>query len=103
MMTTNQDLQALLASADTASKLLKAMSNSHRLLILCMLVDSPGTGAGELATITGLSPSATSQHLARMRDEGLIENTRDGQRINYFIKNTAVQEIISTLKAIYCP
>ncbi|VXC98172.1 putative DNA-binding transcriptional regulator [Enterobacterales bacterium 8AC] len=103
MMTTNQDLQALLASADAASKLLKAMSNPHRLLILCMLVDSPGTGAGELAAITGLSPSATSQHLARMRDEGLIENARDGQRINYFIKNTAVQEIISTLKAIYCP
>ncbi|OMQ19989.1 MULTISPECIES: ArsR/SmtB family transcription factor [Serratia] len=102
-MTTNQDLQALLASADAASKLLKAMSNPHRLLILCMLVDSPGTGAGELAAITGLSPSATSQHLARMRDEGLIENARDGQRINYFIKNTAVQEIISTLKAIYCP
>ncbi len=103
MMTTSQDLQALLASADAASKLLKAMSNPHRLLILCMLVDSPGTGAGELAAITGLSPSATSQHLARMRDEGLIENARDGQRINYFIKNTAVQEIISTLKAIYCP
>ncbi|WP_422529332.1 ArsR/SmtB family transcription factor [Serratia fonticola] len=102
-MTTSQDLQALLASADAASKLLKAMSNPHRLLILCMLVDSPGTGAGELAAITGLSPSATSQHLARMRDEGLIENARDGQRINYFIKNTAVQEIISTLKAIYCP
>ncbi|MHA7845702.1 ArsR/SmtB family transcription factor [Serratia sp. D1N4] len=102
-MTTEPDLQSLLASADAASKLLKAMSNPHRLLILCMLVDSPGTGAGELAAITGLSPSATSQHLARMRDEGLIENARDGQRINYFIKNTAVQEVISTLKAIYCP
>lgn len=96
-------MQSLLASAGAASKLLKAMSNPHRLLILCMLVDSPGTGAGELAAITGLSPSATSQHLARMRDEGLIENARDGQRINYFIKNTAVQEVISTLKAIYCP
>ncbi|MFZ1872395.1 MAG: metalloregulator ArsR/SmtB family transcription factor [Chania sp.] len=102
-MTTEPDLQSLLASADAASKLLKAMSNPHRLLILCMLVDSPGTGAGELAAITGLSPSATSQHLARMRDEGLIENARDGQRINYFIKNTAVQEVISTLKTIYCP
>ncbi|AHG19138.1 transcriptional regulator [Chania multitudinisentens RB-25] len=102
-MTTTQDLQSLLASADAASKLLKAMSNPHRLLILCMLVDSPGTGAGELAAITGLSPSATSQHLAKMRDEGVIENSRDGQRIHYFIKNTAVQKIIGTLKAIYCP
>lgn len=102
-MTANNDPQSLLVSASNAAKLLKAMSNPHRLLILCMLVDSPGTNAGELAQATGLSPSATSQHLAKMRDEGLIENARDGQRINYSIKNTAVQEIISTLKAIYCP
>lgn len=102
-MTSDNLPQTLLASANNASKLLKAMSNPHRLLILCMLVDSPGTHAGELAQATGLSPSATSQHLAKMRDEGLVENARDGQRINYFIKNTAVQEIISTLKAIYCP
>ncbi|MFC0224968.1 ArsR/SmtB family transcription factor [Serratia aquatilis] len=102
-MATKNEPHALLASATSASTLLKAMSNPRRLLILCMLVDSPGTHAGELAAATGLSPSATSQHLAKMRDEGLIECTRDGQRINYFIKNTAVQEIISTLKNIYCP
>ena len=102
-MIPDNDPQSLLASANTAAKLLKAMSNPHRLLILCMLVDSPGTHAGELAQATGLSPSATSQHLAKMRNEGLVENVRDGQRINYAIKNSAVQEIISTLKAIYCP
>lgn len=102
-MTTTNDPQSLLASAGNAAKLLKAMSNPRRLLILCILVDSPGTNAGELALATGLSPSATSQHLAKMRDEGLIENTRDGQHINYFIKDAAVQEIISTLKTIYCP
>jgi hypothetical protein len=38
-----------------------------------------------------------------MREEGLIESTRDRQRINYSIKNSAVQQVISTLKAIYCP
>ncbi|PAA96562.1 ArsR/SmtB family transcription factor [Serratia fonticola] len=94
---------SLLASANAAATLLKAMSNPRRLLILCMLVDSPGTSAGELALATGLSPSATSQHLAKMREEGLIESARDRQRINYSIKNSAVQQVISTLKAIYCP
>ncbi|UAN50292.1 winged helix-turn-helix transcriptional regulator [Serratia sp. JSRIV002] len=94
---------SLLASANAAATLLKAMSNPRRLLILCMLVDTPGTSAGELALATGLSPSATSQHLAKMREEGLIESTRDRQRINYSIKNNAVQQVISTLKAIYCP
>ncbi|MBZ4359573.1 transcriptional regulator, partial [Klebsiella pneumoniae] len=52
---------------------------------------------------TGLSPSATSQHLARMRDEGLIDSERDAQRIHYFITHPAVQQVINTLKTLYCP
>jgi len=74
------ELEQLQASAEQAAALLKAMSNPKRLLILCMLCGSPGTSAGELARVTGLSPSATSQHLARMREEGLIESQRDAQR-----------------------
>jgi DNA-binding transcriptional ArsR family regulator len=66
-------------------------------------VRAPGTSAGELARATGLSPSATSQHLARMREEGLIDSTREAQRILYFIKNDAVHQLISTLKTLYCP
>lgn len=58
---------------------------------------------GRPARATGLSPSATSQHLARMREEGLIDSTREAQRILYFIKNDAVLQLISTLKTLYCP
>ena len=90
-------------SAEQAAALLKAMSHPKRLLILCMLSGSPGTSAGELTRITGLSASATSQHLARMRDEGLIDSQRDAQRILYSIKNEAVNAIIATLKNVYCP
>lgn len=97
------ELEQLQASAEQAATLLKAMSNPRRLLILCTLCGSPGTSAGELARATGLSPSATSQHLARMREEGLIDSTRDAQRILYFIKNDAVHVLISTLKKLYCP
>lgn len=100
---TTPNISLLQAQAEQASGLLKAMSNPHRLLILCMLCDSPGTAAGELSAITGLSPSATSQHLARMKEEGLIESQRQAQRVNYFIKDEAVGKIISTLKGIYCP
>ncbi|MDU2191560.1 MAG: helix-turn-helix domain-containing protein, partial [Klebsiella pneumoniae] len=57
----------------------------------------------ELSRATGLSPSATSQHLARMRDEGLIDSERDAQRIHYFITHPAVQQVINTLKTLYCP
>ena len=97
------ELEQLQASAGQAAALLKAMSNPRRLLILCMLCGTPGTSAGDLARATGLSPSATSQHLARMREEGLIDSTREAQRILYFIKNDAVLQLISTLKTLYCP
>ena len=97
------ELEQLQASAGQAAALLKAMSNPRRLLILCMLCGTPGTSAGNLARATGLSPSATSQHLARMREEGLIDSTREAQRILYFIKNDAVHQLISTLKSLYCP
>lgn len=97
------ELEQLQASAEQAAALLKAMSNPRRLLILCMLCGAPGTSAGELARATGLSASATSQHLARMREEGLIDSTRDARRILYFITNDAVNHLISTLKTLYCP
>ncbi|MBP2200223.1 ArsR/SmtB family transcription factor [Pantoea cypripedii] len=90
-------------SASLATTLLKSMSNTNRLLILCMLIDKPGTSAGDLAQLTGLTPSATSQHLAKMKEDGLIESERVAQRVNYFIKNDAVKKVISTLKEIYCP
>ena len=97
------ELEQLQASAEQAATLLKAMSNPRRLLIPCTPCGAPGTSAGELARATGLSPSATSQHLARMREEGLIASTREAQRILYFIKNDAVHQLISTLKTLYCP
>ncbi|MGL5701411.1 MAG: ArsR/SmtB family transcription factor [Kluyvera sp.] len=93
----------LQSRASEAALLLKAMSNPHRLLILCVLCDSLGTSAGELAKVTGLSPSATSQHLARMREEGLIGSQRDAQRIHYFIHSEAVKHIVTALKTLYCP
>lgn len=96
------ELAQLQASAEQAAALLKSMSHPKRLLILCMLSGSPGT-SGELTRITGLSASATSQHLARMRGEGLIDSQRDAQRILYSIKNEAVNAIIATLKNVYCP
>lgn len=97
------DIEQLQASAEQAAAMLKAMSHPRRLLILCMLSGAPGTPAGELARITGLSPSATSQHLARMREDGLIDCERHAQRQHYYIKDPAVNQLIHSLKAIWCP
>ncbi|MGD9427412.1 ArsR/SmtB family transcription factor [Pantoea sp. NSTU24] len=90
-------------SASRATTLLKSMSNTSRLLILCVLIDKPGTSSGELSQLTGLSPSATSQHLAKMKEDGVIESERVAQKMNYFIKDEAAKKVISALKEIYCP
>lgn len=88
--------------AQDAANLLKAMANANRLLILCLLVEKPWVNAGTLAQVTGLSPSATSQHLARMREEQLITAQRQGTSVCYSIANQDLKRVIAVLKEIYC-
>ena len=75
-------LHTIQANARRASELLKAMSNQHRLMILCQLV--PGEkSVGELERIIGLSQSALSQHLARLRRDNMVKTRRVAQTIFY--------------------
>lgn len=97
------ELNPLLSQAENAAALLKTLSHPQRLLILCVLIGKPGTEAGELSRLSGLSASATSQHLARMKSEGLIEGTRQARYVRYHIKNEAIFAVVQTLKNIYCP
>ncbi|WP_044174592.1 ArsR/SmtB family transcription factor [Phytobacter massiliensis] len=97
------ELDQLQKQAEVAAALLKTLSHPQRLLILCVLIDKPGTEAGELSRMSGLSASATSQHLARMKSEGLIEGVREARFIRYRIKNAAILAVVQTLKHIYCP
>lgn len=90
------------ASAAQASSLLKAMSNEHRLMILCQL------GGGELQVSellerVGLSQSALSQHLARLRDDNLVSARREGVAVFYRIADPAALRIIAVLAEIFCP
>jgi DNA-binding transcriptional ArsR family regulator len=57
---------------------------------------------GELATMAGLSQSALSQHLARMRLQGLVKTRRDAQTIYYSLASKEVSAVLETLYAIYC-
>jgi ArsR family transcriptional regulator len=88
------------ANAAEAARLLKALSNERRLLILCQIGDGERS-VGSLKV--GLSQSALSQHLALLREEGLVTTRRDAQTIYYRIANPAVLQVIATLSNIYCP
>ena len=89
------------ASADAASGLLKALANSHRLLILCQLVEGERS-VGELAAFLGIRDSTVSQHLALMRRDGLILARRDGQTIWYSISSAPARALLETLYRVYC-
>ncbi len=92
------DLQA---NARKASTLLKAMSNERRLLILCHL--SLGEkSVGELEELVGLSQSALSQHLARLRRDKLVSTRRNAQNIYYSLHGDEAKRIMATLHEIYC-
>jgi len=89
-------------NAEQASDLLKSLANPARLLVLCALVSREHT-VGELEELTGLSQSAISQHLARLRESELVATRREAQRIFYSLSNTEVAAVLETLHGIYCP
>lgn len=99
-MNSSSNLEAFEASAAEAAKLMKALANERRLLILCQIADGERS-VGSLNV--GLSQSALSQHLALLREEGLVRTRREAQTIYYSIANPAVLKVIKTLSDIYCP
>jgi DNA-binding transcriptional ArsR family regulator len=95
------DTTELAGKADDAAALLSAMSNSKRLMILCNLV--PGEmPVGALAEEVGLSQSALSQHLAKLRARQLVKTRRDAQTIYYSVASEDVLEVLRTLYGIFC-
>jgi DNA-binding transcriptional ArsR family regulator len=88
-------------AADEASNLLKALSNRHRLLIICQLIDGERS-VGELAEFLSLRDSTVSQHLALLRKDGLVSARRDAQTIFYSIASEPARDVLKTLYQAYC-
>lgn len=103
MIQRKSDIELLQESADQAAALLQAVGNPKRLVILCLLIQQGEMSVGALNEMVTLSPSALSQHLARMRQEGLISYRREAQTLYYRIEDPNVAKLIGTLKDIFCP
>ncbi len=91
----------MLAAADRAGELLRALANRHRLLILCQLIDGERS-VGELAGLLGIRDSGVSQHLALLRKDGLVAARRDGQTIWYSIASEEARALLDALYRVYC-
>ena len=95
-------LKKLVKQAGEAAQLLKMLANEKRLLILCFLAVRGEMTVGELVGVVKLSQSALSQHLAKLRADGLVEFRRTSQTLHYRVADTRALRLLQVLKDIYC-
>lgn len=100
-MSVNYDMSVMERKADTAAGFLKGLANSHRLMILCQLVRGE-KNVSELIEITGISQTSMSQHLAKLKREGIVMFRRDHRTLYYSIAASPVIEIMEILYNTYC-
>jgi ArsR family transcriptional regulator, virulence genes transcriptional regulator len=96
------DFAAFERNAVQAANMLRALGNERRLMILCKLVEWGEANVSTLAEAVGLSQSALSQHLARMREEDIVAFRRDSQTIWYRIDDPRTEQLLATLHRLFC-
>lgn len=91
------------AHAVEAARFLKTLANEHRLLVLCHLLIYGEMTVNALVAEVGLSQSALSQHLARLREDGLVTYRRESQTLFYRVCDERALRLLAVLKDIFCP
>ena len=95
------EIEKMEANVDQATRLLTAMANPKRLLILCNLLEREMT-VTELGDKVGLGQSPLSQHLSKLRAWDFVKTRRDGQLVHYSLSSESVKQVLTTLYDIYC-
>ena len=95
------DLNQMAQSADRASSLMKTLGHKDRLMILCHLADGEKS-VGQIADLLQLSQSPLSQHLSRMRKEGLVNTRREAQTIYYSVASGEAARFVELMHELYC-
>jgi ArsR family transcriptional regulator len=98
----SSDASILARRAADVAEILETLANARRLVVLCKLVEWGEATVGSLAEASGLSQSALSQHLAKMRQAGLVTYRRDAQTLWYRIADPRIEELIATLHGLFC-
>jgi len=97
------DAARLQEQAAEIAALMRALGNERRLMILCKLVEWGEASVNALAAAVGLSQSALSQHLAKMRDEGLVTFRRESQTLWYRVADPRIEQLFAMLHRLFCP
>ena len=101
-MPKQMDLVKMHAAAGEASKLLKALSNPDRMLLLCQMTQG-SFSVKELEILTGILQPTLSQQLTVLREEGLVTTRREGKQIFYSISSRQALAVLQVLYQLYCP
>jgi ArsR family transcriptional regulator len=99
---TERSLADFEANALEVADILRALANERRLMILCKLVEKGEATVGTLVADIGISQSALSQHLGRMRDEGIVTFRRESQTLWYRIADPRVEHLMAELYRLFC-
>ena len=90
-----------IVSAEVAG-ILRALGNERRLMILCKLAEVGELNVTTLAEAVGLSPSALSQHLTKLRARKIVDYRRDSQILWYRISDPRIESLFHTLHGLFC-
>lgn len=93
--------QAMEKKAGKATAFLSGLANEHRLLVLCQLLQGE-RNVTSLIEATNIAQTSMSQHLAKLKKEGIVDFRRDHRALYYFIKDPAVIEIMKVLYERFC-
>jgi ArsR family transcriptional regulator len=96
------DPHILEKQAVEVADILRTLANERRLMILCKLMECGEDNVNALAEAVGLSQSALSQHLAKMREEGLVTFRRESQTLWYRIADPRIEQLFATLHRLFC-
>jgi DNA-binding transcriptional ArsR family regulator len=86
---------------ERASRSLKAMSHPLRLKILCTL-GGQEVSVQEIVDYVGTSQSNISQHLAILRDKGILASRKDANRVYYRVSDTRTLQLIGMMREVFC-
>lgn len=96
-------LGGLEEKAAEAARMLRLLSHEKRLLVLCHLAGAGEMNVTEMVRAVGLSQSALSQHLALLREDGLVATRREAQTIWYRLTDPKAARLLEVLRDLYCP
>jgi DNA-binding transcriptional ArsR family regulator len=96
------EIKMMASRCDEVSQVLKSLSHPIRLKVLCALIDREKT-VGELVEFGGISQSAMSQFLIRLKNEGVLSSRKEGTSVYYTLSDERLKKLIHSIKEIFCP